>query len=296
MKKQIKQYAVALTGVAVIFSLSITATQAQELQHPLGTKLLKDKFHKEIVIENPTRNSTLAADALPSSFDWGPTADNPTGRNITEPVRDQLSCGSCWAFASVALLEAATNYTYGFTTDLSEEVLVSDCCDAGDCNGGYLDDAADWMVSTGTTTEDCWAYSAENGTCSGYCGDPTLGRINSWGYASGNWYTINIAKMKDALVHHGPLVTAFEVYSDFYDYTDGVYQHQTGSYLGGHAVLLTGYVDDETVPGGGYFIVKNSWGTGFGIDGYFYVAYNSNCSFGMEATYYKGFVVYHLNN
>jgi C1A family cysteine protease len=93
--------------------------------------------------------------------------------------------------------------------------------------------------------------------------------------------------MKNALVNHGPLVTGMDVYEDFENYTGGVYRYQWGAYKGGHCVLITGYVDDAGVPGGGYFIAKNSWGTGWGPHGgYFAIAYDSGCSFGVESTYY----------
>lgn len=117
-----------------------------------------------------------------------------------------------------------------------------------------------------------------------------VGRIGSWGYASGNWWTINIDAIKQALVSYGPLVAAMDVYSDFKSYSGGVYQHASGVYKGGHAILMTGYVDNPTAPGGGFFIAKNSWGNDWGpYSGYFAVAYDSNCNFGVEATYYRGF-------
>jgi hypothetical protein len=68
------------------------------------------------------------------------------------------------------------------------------------------------------------------------------------------------------------------VYNDFFSYKSGIYEYATGSLAGGHAVLLVGYVDDATVNGGGYFIVKNSWGTGWGEGGYFRIAYSQAAS------------------
>lgn len=286
MKRCAKRMAMVLSFFFVLASGAVHA----ETDYALGAKLLVDKYKKPVVYvpASPT-------EALPASFDWGPLAQNPLARCVTDPVRNQQSCGSCWAFASVAIFEAFTNYLYGSTTDLSEEVLVSNCCGAGSCNGGYLDQAADWMVSIGTTTESCWPYTASNGPCFGYCPDPLMGRTNDWTYACGDPWTIDINLIKEALVAHGPMATAFHVYSDFRDYNGGVYRHEYGALEGGHAVLVTGYVDNPQYPGGGYFIAKNSWGTGWApYGGYFAIAYDSNCYFGIESTYYSGFEVYNL--
>lgn len=278
-------------GMVALLVVASGVAQADEIFHPVGTKLLVREYNMPVTFIPAAPGASEAS--LPASFDWGPLARNPFGRTITDPARNQLSCGSCWAFASVAVLEAWVNATYGFTVDLSEEMLVSDCCPAGDCNGGYLNQAADWMVGTGTTTEECFPYTATNGPCSGFCPDPIMGRTESWAYACGNWWTIDIEAIKQALVNHGPLVTGMDVYQDFDAYAGGVYRHSWGSYRGGHAVLLTGYVDDPQQPGGGYFIAKNSWGPDFGpYGGYFAVAYDSNCDFGIESTYYHRIIVY----
>ena len=281
-----------VVGTAALLVLGMALVQAEEAKsYALGAKLLVREYGVPVTIVplDPMERG------LPASFGWGPLAENPLGRNICTPVRDQGNCGSCWAFASVACLEAWVNGKYDLpAVDLSEELLVSDCCDAGDCGGGLLAQAADWMVAVGTTGEACWPYTASDGPCSGYCAEPRLVRTKDWGYACGNWSTIDINMIKQALVNHGPLIAAMDVYSDVYSYSGGVYRHKTGAYLGGHAVLITGYTDNPSVPGGGYFIAKNSWGTGWGpYNGYFAVAYDSNCDFGIESTYYQGVIVYY---
>lgn len=293
-RKRMKRFGcMVVIGTAALLVLGMSLVQAEETKsYALGAKLLFREYNVPVAIA-PLGSQERG---LPSSFDWGPKAENPLGRDICGPARNQGNCGSCWAFASVACLEAWVRGTRGLSSvDLSEEVLVSNCCSAGDCNGGYLDEAADWMVAHGTTSEACWPYTASNGPCSGYCADPTLGKTENWQYACGNWWTIDINLIKQALVDHGPLATGMDVYSDFQNYNGGVYRHETGIIpLGGHAVLITGYVDKPGVPGGGYFIAKNSWGTGWGpYDGYFAIAYDSNCYFGIESTYYNGLIVYH---
>ena len=77
------------------------------------------------------------------------------------------------------------------------------------------------------------------------------------------------------------------VYNDFYSYRSGVYSYTTGSYLGAHAVLVVGYDDVNQC-----FIVKNSWGTGWGEAGYFMIAYSEvggTSNFAYSALAYDGY-------
>ncbi len=105
----------------------------------------------EVVVAGPY------VSAAPSGFDWR----NIGGENFVTAVRNQGSCGSCWAFATTAALEASTlrsNNTPGAPLDLSEQVLVS--CgssggnDAGSCSGGYINRASDYIRDTGSPAEE----------------------------------------------------------------------------------------------------------------------------------------------
>jgi hypothetical protein len=202
----------------------------------------------------------------PASLDW-----RSNNGNFVTPIRDQGSCGSCWAFAATAAAEAATliaNNTPGVNLNLSEQVLVS-CGDAGGCNGGYPNEAASFIRDTGLPVESCYPYVAQDGTCSTACQNwqNSTTRIQSWNWVSTT--SVTVEALKNALYTYGPLSTTMDVYSDFDYYQSGVYTHTTGTLRGGHAVLLVGYSD-----AGQYFIVKNSWGTGWGDAGYFKIAYS----------------------
>jgi C1A family cysteine protease len=74
--------------------------------------------------------------------------------------------------------------------------------------------------------------------------------------------------MKNWISTKGPLSACFSVYDDFYAYTGGIYSHVSGNLVGGHCVSVVGYNDT-----GQYWICKNSWGTGFGENGFFRIAY-----------------------
>ncbi len=161
--------------------------------------------------------------------------------------------------------------------NLSEQVMVS-CGGSGDCGGGYISTASNYIKSTGLPLDTCYPYTATNGTCATACANwqGSSYKITGWGWVT--TATPNLDAIKNALVTYGPLVTTFAVYSDFFSYAGGVYKYVSGTYQGGHAVLIVGYNDTEQS-----FTVKNSWGTGWGEGGYFRIAYselNSVVGFG----------------
>ncbi len=218
-----------------------------------------------------------AAAELPAALDW-----RDAGGNYVTAPRNQKKCGSCWAFSMTGALEAYTllkEHTPGKDLDLSEQVMLS-CSGAGSCNGGRL--TASFLQKTGLPLESVYPYTATDGACASAAAGWEAGA-----YKVGGWGSIakNPAAIKTALVKYGPLPIAMMVYEDFMHYKTGVYSFTTGKKLGGHAVLLVGYNDE-----GQYFIVKNSWDTGWGEDGFFRIAYsemNTAVSFGMSTIAYR---------
>ncbi|MBI4656899.1 MAG: C1 family peptidase [Elusimicrobia bacterium] len=218
----------------------------------------------------------LAETELPPAIDWR----NFNGNYVT-PVKDQKKCGSCWAFAMTGALESyvlRTQNTPGADVDLSEQVMLS-CSGAGSCSGGLLN--AGFIKKTGLPPESYYAYTATNGSCKtaaeGW--QNAAHKILDWGSVSKK-----LTAIKTALVQHGPLPTAMMVYEDFMHYKSGIYSYVTGKKLGGHAILLVGYNDAEQ-----YFIVKNSWDTDWGENGFFRIAYSqmdNSVSFGMRTIAY----------
>ncbi len=195
------------------------------------------------------------------------------------PVKNQLSCGSCWAFAAIALIE-----NLGVWDDLSEQELVS--CAPGDCNGGWYWDALEYIHNQGVAPEDCYPYTGTNGNCTNKCNNPQyLVKVTNYTPAQGLWgEPANVNDIK-AQLQNGPLAVAMLVPTDgtFDSYTGGVYNYNGGpiSWDNGHAVLIVGYDDN-----GQYFLAKNSWGPGWGDNGYFKIAYDDvtdDVHFGMYA-------------
>ena len=238
----------------------------------------------QAVLDAMPRVSTSAMDInLPPAFDWR----NATGGNYITAVRNQAGCGSCWAFAATAALEAKALITLqrpGESFDLSEQTMVS-CSGAGSCGGGYLTTAAAYLQSTGLPAESCYRYDSSNGVCTDAC--PNW-RLSAYKMLSAALVPQTVADLKSALVQYGPIPVGMSVYSDFQSYSSGVYTRVSGGYLGGHAVVVVGY-DDAA----GCFIVKNSWGENWGEAGFFRIAYEEvtgATAFGRSALAYGAVV------
>ncbi len=201
-------------------------------------------------------------------LDWR----NTNGRNYITPVRNQRTCGSCWAFSSVACTEAQDaieNDKSNPTMDLSEQALVS-CSGAGNCGGGFANSALNYIRDSGIPDETCFPYISGNGYCANRCSDwlKRSVRIQSW-----QWVSNDINSVKTAL-QTGPVIVSFYVYADFLSYSKGVYRHVTGDLQGIHSVVIVGYQENYQC-----WIVKNSWGSSWGESGFFRIAWSNNCGF-----------------
>ncbi|MDD5530129.1 MAG: C1 family peptidase [bacterium] len=235
--------------------------------------------------DSTTQKSSVSPLALPDSFDWH-TKD---GKDWMSPVKDQGSvCGSCWAFGAVGVAEAATNIGENnpdIDLDLAEQTLVTDCCvSCGDCAGGNDETSLLFIKSTGLPLESCDPYTACNGVCD-RCTDwlAQTRKITTYakGQAGSGASNINVSKLQTAL-SSGPISSYMNIYQDFLSYTSGIYNHLTGTVLGAHIVVLTGWNNKDSC-----FNVKNSWSPTWGENGYFRIKYKQ-CSLGYfycQATY-----------
>jgi C1A family cysteine protease len=198
---------------------------------------------------------------------------------IITPIKNQGKCGSCWAFAMAACVEAAN----GGNLDLSEQQLVSCCTDCMGCQGGYISPTGEWIKANGgIVKEQDYPYISGNDGKNGSCSTPG----NAKAYTISQVVEIDdwwdpAQQVKEALDNGNAVDTGMYVYQDFFNYKSGIYKHVTGDMAGGHAVVIIGYDD-----AGGYWIVKNSWGTGWGESGYFRIAYGE-CEIPMTACYVK---------
>jgi C1A family cysteine protease len=209
--------------------------------------------------------SAKAASDLPDFFDWR----DQHGNDYITPIRDQSSCGSCWAFGAVAALEGHANAYYNnpnLDVDLSEQDLVS-CYHGSGCSGAYTGQIetifSNYYQTTGIATEDCFPYTATNDNCNNKCGN---WQDDAWKTVSFQRPELTIEAIKETLIEYGPIEVGMAVYEDFFSYDGGIYIHITGRLAGHHAVTIVGFGKHDGLD---YWIVKNSWGANWGEEGYF---------------------------
>uniref|UniRef100_A0A3B3VPW4 Cathepsin H n=1 Tax=Poecilia latipinna TaxID=48699 RepID=A0A3B3VPW4_9TELE len=177
----------------------------------------------------------------------------------------------CWTFSTTGCLESVTAISTG---KLSEQQLVDCAQDFNNhgCNGGLPSQAFEYiMYNKGLMTEKDYPYTAVEGVC--YY-EPSMAA--AFVKEVRNITAYDEMGMVDAVATRNPVSFAFEVTSDFMHYHQGVYTstkcHNTTDKVN-HAVLAVGYGQDNGTP---YWIVKNSWGPYWGIDGYFLIEMGKN--------------------
>ena len=233
-------------------------------------------------------NALAVRSDLPAAFDWR----NMNGKSFVGPVKDQGICGACYAFAAAAVAEGvysvATRRTGAAVPDFSEQYIAFCLGTHGPyqshfdgCGGADYDYAElTALTAEGIIAEAALPYSGrDNQTCP----QSPAGAIvfSGWGRVG----CLDTAAIKSAILTHGPVDVAVYVTSAFDAYDGGVFEDDLidcpdsfgqgcASTETNHAVALVGWDDgDATTPG--HFILRNSWGTGWGEAGYMRIAYHA---------------------
>jgi len=206
----------------------------------------------------------------PPAIDW-------RTKGVVTPVKNQGDCGSCWTFSTTGCLECHHAIATGDLIGLSEQNLV-DCAGAFNnqgCNGGLPSQAFEYILyNKGIDTEASYPYTGEDGTC-----NFTKSNVGAQVSAVVNITAGSESDIEDAVANVGPVSICFDVVDDFQNYDGGVYSSTecgTGPGDVNHAVLIVGYnvtADSSKTP---YWIVKNSWGDSWGLDGYFWILKGQN--------------------
>lgn len=226
-------------------------------------KALVSKYSPQL--NKRQKQFTVSSFSYPNSLDWR----NNNGNWVT-PIKNQGGCGSCWAYSAAGVIESRINIALknpDYDLDLSEQDLIS-CSGAGNCiDGGNYGPAIAYTKSNGIVRESCFPYSASDSLCSNKCSNWQNEIVNVLDYYS----VSGPSAIKQAIKDYGPVTVYMAVYEDFYDYTNGVYSWAYGNYTGMHAIDIVGYDDTQQ-----YWIVKNSWGTGWGESGFFRINYSED--------------------
>ena len=263
------------------------------------------------------------APAIPSDFDG--RAAFPACAATIGHVRDQTDCGGCWAFASTEAFNDRRCIATGDTRLLSVQDTGACCSGAtcmysNGCVGGQITGAWQFFVSIGVVsggdqadvnkTDTCMPFTLPVCThnasrvqprtplcppgeytmpaCSSVCGNagyPTpyaADKVRAKSMITIGHYPPSLVQTE--LMAHGPVSTLITVFEDFLHYSSGVYKHLEGSEVGSHAVEVVGWGVEAGEP---YWLVKNSWGSSWGLGGFVKIG---NGEIGIENSWTAGYV------
>lgn len=240
----------------------------QEFRELMGFKTNYEELRQ--YLRGSSKNySTEQVGAAPSSVDW-------RTKDVVTPVKDQGQCGSCWSFSNTGALEGAYALKYGKLMSFSEQELV-DCSNFKNggpnmgCNGGQISQTMDWIGKNGgLCTESDYPYTSGVTQSGGTCNSKSCTVVSGTKVASHTDVAPNSdSAMMDALAAQPVSVGIEADQRAFQLYSSGVFTDSCGTNID-HAVLLVGYGHDDA-SNLDYYILKNSWGTTWGDQGYIYL-------------------------
>lgn len=264
----------AVVGLTVLAGLS---AQPAAPKHPRGRVAPKNINHLRAL-------KWLAGPQLPPSCDLPEYDARADG--LIPPVENQGDCGSCWLFSGKDVASIAYRKA-GLSADgLSAEYFLS-CCKSGGCNGDDNTTVLAWAKTHGLPlTKDYGPYLARESRCK-YDPAMKLYQIKDWGFADGSTEPsydrpTDTKLIKNAIHAYGCVGCAVAANSSWDGYRGGI--HRGNSKQIDHDVILVGWKDDSSLREGGSWLMRNSWGEGWGEKGYMRIAYGAD-SIGTEAVY-----------
>jgi len=234
-------------------------------------------YNKKFYRNDAVSHISPANVELPRHVDWREHGA------VTE-VKNQSTCGSCYAFSATGALEGQHFRKTGRLIPLSEQNIVDCSKKFGNdgCDGGLMDNAFRYIkINGGVDTEESYPYNAEAGMC----------RFNKSKIGATDKGYVDIPfgnedALKAAVATIGPVSAAIDAgHYSFQFYSHGIYhEEECNPFELSHAILIVGYGRDQE---GDYWIIKNSWGTHWGHNGYIKMQRNvdNHCGIATAASY-----------
>ncbi|KAH9625108.1 hypothetical protein KSS87_005814, partial [Heliosperma pusillum] len=266
VNKMDKPYKLSLNQFADMTNLEFRRSYSSNINH-------QRMFHPRPVTEFMHGRT---AD-VPESVDW-------RTKGAVTPVKNQGNCGSCWAFSTIVAVEGINQIKTKNLLSLSEQELVDCVPDNSGCDGGLMEHAFAYIKSVGgVTAENTYPYEAKNEQCNSAKVNAPVVKIDGFEVVPAN----DENALLKAVVNQPVSVAIDASGKTFQFYHEGVYTGECGTDLD-HGVAAVGY--GTTQDGTKYWIVRNSWGAGWGEKGYIRMqrgvpAKEGLCGIAMDASY-----------
>jgi C1A family cysteine protease len=252
--------------------------ELNEFADMTNDEFIKTHIGKDYEVDVGTTNETKPHSTLktaPTSLDY---------RKYMNTAKDQGNCGSCWSFCTTSVIEAVVNIKKGVLNRFSEQQLID--CDSSNngCDGGHPQNAFQFIKkNNGLTLESTYPYEEKQGTCKKVTNEYTI--TNYKRVTDGDE-----DNLKDLLNNYGPIAIGMDASTiSFQLYKKGTIfsDDNCKKLVLNHCVTLVGYGSNAD---GDYWIVRNSWGTSWGDNGYFLLARNKNnmCGIARDSNYVTG--------